>query len=82
MASHFLKKDSEHRSKQIKNHDCVSNTQIVKCFIFAIQLFTYIYICDGMINRNRLSKILGVFLESVSESEEVGLFSHLANDSS
>ena len=35
---------------------------------------------DVTINRNRLSNISAVFLETMSESEELDLFSDLAND--
>ena len=35
---------------------------------------------DGTINRNRVSEVSGVFLES--ESEKIDMISHLTNDSS
>ena len=45
-----------------------------------ISYLIYIFHSDGMINRNQVSEISGVFLES--ESEEVDLIFDLTNDSS
>ena len=45
----------------------------------ASTLYIHTNISDGAINRNRVSEVLGVFLESVSE--EVDHISDLGNDS-
>ena len=59
---------------------CFIRKILIKHFQYNFVTFKLMLSSDGTINWNRVSEILGVFLES--ESEKVDLISYLTNDSS